>query len=62
LGGRGAEQGLQAELVAPHQLCTTFSGFRALKAYQWTLKPALMRLLPVVWPKSLTAVVTWSGP
>src|SRR5262249_54620767 len=32
------------------------------RAYQWTLKPALMRLLLVVWPKSLTAVVTCGGP
>jgi hypothetical protein len=32
------------------------------RAYQWTLKPVLMLLLLEVWPKSLTAVVTWSGP
>jgi hypothetical protein len=39
-----------------------FTEFRAQKGYQWSLKPALMLLLLVVWPKSVTAVVTWSGP
>lgn len=32
------------------------------KVYQCSLKPALMLLLLLVWPKSVTAVVTWSGP
>ncbi len=30
--------------------------------YQWSLKPAAMLLLLVVWPKSVTAVVTCNGP
>ena len=38
----------------------TGSPFR--RAYQCSLKPAVMLLLLVAWPKSVTAVVTWSGP
>ncbi len=32
------------------------------KNYQFSLKRAVMLLLAVVWPKSVTAVVTLSGP
>jgi hypothetical protein len=41
-----------------------FTSFRRLPRrfpYQCTLNPALMLLLLVVWPKSVTAVVTWGA-
>src|SRR6478736_1741370 len=44
------------------QLCTAFCKARAASGYQCSLKPAVMLLLLVVWPKSVTAVVTCSGP
>ena len=44
------------------QLCTAFYTAARGGGYQWSLKPAVMLLLLVVWPKSVTAVVTCSGP
>src|SRR5262245_22521672 len=58
--GRSTEPCRQVR--AAIELFTSFRSFPCRFPYQCTLNPALMLLLLVGCPKSVTAVVTWSGP
>jgi len=66
--GKGGLMELCRQKEAKAELCTDFFAASAslqgetVTSYQWSLKPALMLLLLVASPTSVTAVVTCNGP